>query len=114
MASDQDPSPNANLWSNYMGWIKRRNALDEQIVRKALDIPASDDMHIDQSRQYTGIGWRELAVLGAIAGATGLGVYGLTRGDGQPTPPVVQQPAQPVIDTDTDTGIVGIGRRAAE
>lgn len=105
-----DGNPNANLWANYMEWVRGRNKLDEQIVRKALDLPGADDMHIDQSRQYTGLGWRELAVVAGLMGATGLGVYGLTR---QPAAAVA--PAQPATaDTDTDTGIVGIGRRPAE
>lgn len=92
-----------------MDWVGRRNTLDEQIVRKALDIPPVDDMQINQ-QTTTGMRWKELAVVAAMMGGTaGLTAYLSTLGD--TPPPAVTAPA---TDTDTDSGLVGIGREPRE
>lgn len=39
-----------HLYGKWIASVERKARLNEQITRKALDIPEDDDMHIDQSR----------------------------------------------------------------
>ena len=65
------------LWAANQRW---RDRLARKGAHKALDIP-DGGTHIS-----TGLGWKELAVLGAL----GIGAYHLAN---QPTPPTTPVPA---------------------
>lgn len=76
-----------------------RNNLEKKATHKALDIPLDDDMGDTNIR--TGMGWKELAVIGSLLVAGIGGSYMLNRPSiPVPVPPVVQ-PVDPSVDTDT-------------
>ena len=78
------------LYGRYMDAEDWRQKLHKKLTHKSLDIPEDDDVHVDNSK--TGLGWKELAVLGAtIVAASGIYIFSPSSKDTQ-TP--VQPPAQ--------------------
>lgn len=79
------------------GWwhksIKWQDDLHRRACHRALDMP-EDDMNI-----RTGLGWKELAVIGAmVLGAGGLGIWGTST----PETPQPQPPATAPGDSEYD------------
>ena len=76
----------------------RRRKRADRLLHWSLDMPP-DEEDVDGIRVNRGIGWRELAVVGA----TVLGGVWLFSGD-EPTPAPVQvvQPAQPASQVDSE------------
>lgn len=97
MTISDEPDKN-DLYGQYRKHENWKHALHRRAVHKALDMMPEDDVNIDASRQSTsGLGWKELAVIGAL----GLGGTGLYLNSQQTTSETktetVQQPApQPV------------------
>lgn len=88
------------LWGWWREANKWQQSLHRKATHKALDIP--DDMGDIEANKVinSGMGWKELAVLG------GLGLGGLyvvnDKGEQVPLtpPPAVVQPAQPIPDSE--------------
>ncbi len=75
----------------------RHAVLQDEVTRKALDLPEAMNQNI-----RTGLGWKELLVVGAL----GLGAYHLaTRTPPAQLPSPVPAAAAPVDDRDTTRGI---------
>lgn len=81
-----------------------RSDLAKRVSHKALDIPMDDDMgDTNITNTKTGMGWRELAVIGSLmCGAIG-GGYMLNRPSVPAVVPPVVQPVTPTTGVDTDT-----------
>ena len=75
------------FWKKSAQW---RDSLHRRMSHKALDIP--DEDMIEANRINVGIGWKEMAVVGAL----GLGAWWLLSDKPDATPPAA-------VDTDTDT-----------
>ncbi len=88
-------NPNDNLWRRWGRHVDWRDKVQEEGVRKAFDLPGTDDMNsVRKEINYNGLGFKELAVIGLL---TLGGIYLVTRDiTPAPTPP-------PAVDTDTDT-----------
>jgi len=71
-----------------------RNRLHRKLAHKSLDIADTEDVNVDNSR--IGMGWKELAVLGAL----GLGGFHLYGKQTSPTPPPT--PAQQASPIDSE------------
>lgn len=68
-----------------------RDELEKKMRHKALNIPIgrareTDDVNVDNRRTWTGIGWKELAVLGGL-GLGGLGIFKFSDREEPPSPP---------------------------
>jgi hypothetical protein len=89
--SDSTPDVDKNaLWGWWRSNAAWREKLDRKMAHKALDIPEGDPVNIKQ-----GIGWKELAVIGAmILGSGGLMAY-LIKPTAPVQPPVAMQPTDP-------------------
>ena len=109
--SSEQPATNHpynNVWANWLDSTKWRQQLERRVLHKALDIPEDDGTKVTQ---VSGVGWKEILAAGAVLTGMGYVASGLIGGADTPTPPAV---TAPTVDTDTDTGITGIGRRPAD
>lgn len=99
------------VWSHWLQNATWRDKLHKRAAHKALDIDEEPMISADrQTINYGGLGWKEMAVLGAL----GLGGLAMFRGrEPAPaaTPPAAVQPAEPTHtappfnDTDTVTDV---------
>ena len=66
-------TPSLPPYENYEKHKDKDQKLKHEVVRKALDLAPEDDVNINQTKTYNGIGWKELLVL---LGVTGIGAGG--------------------------------------
>lgn len=73
--------------SNGTSWIDRQmewtTQVDEDLVRKSLDLPKRGPMNV-----VNGMTWKELVVIAAIVGGVGWGAMRLAKPDVLSPPPV--------------------------
>ncbi len=78
------------LWGWWHSSIEWQDALHKKAAHKALDIPEAEP--VINSTNTTGVGWKELAVMGALIA----GLVGVTQLNNTATPPTpVTQAAPP-------------------
>lgn len=78
-------------WGRNQAW---RDKVQEQMIRKSLDIP-ENDMQVHQSTK-NGMGWKELAVIGALVGGAGYAGKTLATSSATATStPAAVAPAEP-------------------
>jgi len=87
---DNGTSPGARaVWSWWDDQARKRNKLDDQMARQSLGIAEDGMINV-----VNGLGWKELAILGAIMFGGGWGLLQMNKPEAPP--PAVQQPAGPV------------------
>jgi len=86
--SDNPSGVDKELWSWWYGPQKWKHNLEKKAAHKALDIPEDEGMQNVGNK--SGMGWKELAILGAI----GLGAAGIYKY----TPSITQQQQQTTIE----------------
>ena len=105
--------PTAELGQLHVNNIKWRQQLSKQVAHKALDEPFlgdDDEMRIDVDNRkeiHSGMGWKELTVIGVLAlGTGGVGAASALllspKDHGAVDPPATTAPTEPA-DTNTDT-----------
>lgn len=89
----------------YGEWLRNsrwKDKLHERAAAKSLDLPEDDVIHAPRTNTTTnGVGWKELAVIGALVlGAGGLGTYLTDRAakPNQASPPPAASPADSEYD----------------
>ena len=90
--SQPDNGPNNMLWPRWGRNADWRDNLEKRATHKALDIP-EDDVNISVQK---GMGWKELAIVGALAGAAawaGSLIHPNQTTTTTNNPPAVVQPA---------------------
>jgi len=87
--TDIDPAVIYREWTRNSRW---RDKLHERAAHKALDIPEDGEMNNVGNR--SGMGWKELAVIGAMVAGTGYGVAQFNNSNvtTEPAPPVASAP----------------------
>ncbi len=89
-----------HLYGQFTKWFERQLKFTDKVKHMALDVPMDDDPMNNVGNRYRfGLGWKELAVAGAI----GLGSWHLATRQPEPVdPPAVTAPPE---DRDTTRGI---------
>lgn len=95
MTTNGTPTVNKDeLYGHFLGPIKAKQRLGMRAAHMALDIPEADDVNIDNRK--SGLGWREMAVIGASAVAlAALGAYAFKPLPQPGTNVHLEQPAAP-------------------
>lgn len=101
---------NEVLYGIFNRSVQQDEAIEEDAVRKALNLPRKRKMNVTNN----GFDWKALAVIvGGLLGVAWMG-KDYVRPDQPQQPHVVYPPQVPVyapVDNDTDSGIIGIGKR---
>lgn len=78
------------LWTNHMNW---KDQLHRKASHKALGIPEGEDLQVTNANQsQNGLGWKELAVIGATALGGGALYNNWNWGLGRDNPPAATSP----------------------
>jgi hypothetical protein len=100
-SSDNSSKPlKEQIYGEWLRTSRWRDDLYRRAAHKSLDVPEEEMITVNRS----GITWREIAAVGALALGGGYLFHATTK-DEPPPPPAIEQPA--VIDTDTTLQIEG-------